>query len=91
MSRRRRLVGTRREVPAERRAEYDPLWAEVQAAATAMEAHAWRFVSAASPERFLEFLEFAATSDPRRAPPLADVLARLESAFAGEAEEWDEA
>lgn len=91
MTRRRRLVGTRREVPAGRAAAYDALWAEVQAAATGMGAHAWRFVAAADPERYLEFLEFAAASDPRRSPPLAGALARLEDEFAGEAEEWDEA
>jgi len=86
----RHLVSTRRPVPASRRGEYDAGWARVHAEATARGAHAWRFVSAARADLFLEFLEFRSDADPRSAPPLAEALARLEAAFAGEAEEWEE-
>jgi hypothetical protein len=86
----RRLVSTRRSVPAARRAAYDALWTRVQAAASARDAHAWRFASAEREDLFLEFLEFAAGSDPRASPALSAPLARLEAEFAGGSEEWTE-
>lgn len=70
----RRLVSLRRLVPAEQRAAYDAAWEEVRRCAVGQGAHAWRFASVSEAGVFLEFLEFAAESDPRLH---ADVLAAL--------------
>jgi hypothetical protein len=85
----RRLVSQTRTVPAADRAGYDAGWERVRAAVTALGAHAWRFQSTIHPERYLEFLEFAADRDPRPdatvAAPLHDLDRDLGPA---EAEEW---
>jgi hypothetical protein len=88
---RRRLVGLRRRVPSDRRAAYDAAWAAARDRAERRGAHAWRFVAAGSAELFLEFLEFAAESDPRDDPQLAAALRRLDRELgAADVEEWDE-
>lgn len=86
----RRLISTRRTVSAARREAYEAAWSRVHFEATRQGSHAWRFASAARGDLFLEFLEFAADSDPRREPQLADALARIEAEFTGEGEEWVE-
>ena len=87
----RRLVGQIRTVAAPARAAYDARWEEVRGAATALGAHAWRFASTIHPERYLEFLEFAADRDPRHDASLAGPLLALDRDLgAAEAEEWEE-
>ena len=87
----RRLVGQTRTVAAAARAGYDAAWERVRAAATALGAHAWRFQSTIHPDRYLEFLEFAAERDPRRDATVAAPLLALDRDLgpAG-AEEWVE-
>ncbi len=91
----RRLVSVRRRVPRERWSEYDAAWARLHRAATARGAHAWRFVSGERENLYIEFLEFAAGSDPRSDPEAAAALADLQKSF-GDAppsaavEEWRE-
>ena len=93
----RHLVSIRRSVPAERRGEYDAVWARLHDTATTRGAHAWRFVSAIRPDLVLEFLEFAADADPRSRPEIADALEVLDQEFgttadhAAAVEEWREA
>nr|MBA4158591.1 hypothetical protein [Gemmatimonadota bacterium] len=70
----RHLVSTRRTVPESRRAAYDAAWTPLQAAATGLGAHAWRFRSADHGDLFLEFLEFAADADPRETPRVVALL-----------------
>ena len=61
----RRLVSIRRYVPPPEREEYAALWLALYNAATERGAHAWHFLSADTPDVFLEFLEFGAESDIR--------------------------
>ena len=87
----RRLVGQTRTVAAAARAGYDAGWERVRAAATALGAHAWRFQSTIHPDRYLEFLEFAADRDPRPHPSVAGpLLALARDLGPAEAEEWVE-
>jgi hypothetical protein len=87
----RHLVAQTRDVPAEARAAYDARWVELHAAATALGAHAWRFRSTIHPERYLEFLEFAADHDPRQEAPVAGPLLALDRDLGpAEVEEWEE-
>ncbi len=88
---RRRLVSIRRDVSAEQLRQYARDWRTLQRGVEASGAHAWRFVSAAYPSRYLEFLEFAAGADPRQQPGIARALAALEMIAPAVAEEWDEA
>lgn len=91
MSGPRRLVSTRRRTDPAARERYDALWSALQGAATAAGAHAWRFVARGDPDLHLEFLEFAAGSDPRDLPEVHSLLARLGAEVGGaEVEEWDE-
>jgi hypothetical protein len=87
----RRLVGQTRSVAAQDRAAYDARWEELRSAATALGAHAWRFLSTIHPERYLEFLEFAADRDPRLHATVAGPLLALDRDLGpAEAEEWEE-
>jgi hypothetical protein len=87
----RRLVGQVRTVAAAARGEYDARWEELRGAANALGAHAWRFHSTIHPDRYLEFLEFAADRDPRPDDRLAGRLLALDHAFGpADVEEWDE-
>jgi hypothetical protein len=86
----RRLVSVRRVVLERDLDRYRTVWQELEQAVIAAGAHAWRFVSAADPSRFLEFIEFARGSDPRDLPAAAHALAELERLASGSAEEWDE-
>jgi len=86
----RRLVSTRREVTSEDLATYDAAWAALEQRARDAGAHAWRFVSAAYPVLYLEFLEFAADADPRGKGAVADALHAIDRIAPGSAEEWDE-
>ena len=87
----RRLVGQVRSVAAAARGEYDARWEELRGAATALGAHAWRFHSTIHPDRYLEFLEFAADRDPRLDETVAGPLLALDRDLGpAEAEEWDE-
>lgn len=92
----RHLVSTRRQVPAERRAEYNAAWERLHRSATAQGAHAWRFISAKRDDLFLEFLEFAAGADPRDRSETMAALDHLGTSFgtppppADPAEEWRE-
>lgn len=94
--RERRLVSTRRRVPAAQAPRYSELWERLRGAAAAEGAHAWRFVSADRPELYVEFLEFAGDQDPRRAPAVAAAIGEVERAFgapppaAAPSEEWRE-
>ena len=88
---RRRLLSTRREIPLQDRDRYDLAWAALERAATALAAHAWRFRSSIYPSGYLEFLEFAAGSDPRDDPSVSGPLAALDEIAPGEVESWDEA
>lgn len=87
---RRILVSVRREVAPPHREEYHAAWARARELAGARGAHAWRFVAADDPGRFLEFLEFAAGDDPRGDEELARALRRLEEHGSGRAEQWEE-
>ncbi|CAN5691498.1 hypothetical protein BH23GEM6_BH23GEM6_25570 [soil metagenome] len=86
----RRLVSIRREIMDEALTSYDSAWAALEQRVTASGAHAWRFVSAAYPMRYLEFLEFAADADPRGESGVADALAAIGRIAPGTVEEWDE-
>ncbi len=86
----RRLVSTRRKVAAALSGEYDATWAKLREEATTSGAHAWRFVSAAYPTEYLEFLEFASATDPRARQQAMDVIEELERLGRGATEEWDE-
>ena len=87
----RRLVGQIRTVAAADRAGYDARWEELRSAATAFGAHAWRFHSTIHPDRYLEFLEFAADRDPRLDETVGGPLLALDRDLGpAEAEEWDE-
>ena len=87
----RQLVSQIRTVPAAARPRYDALWEDVRREATALGAHAWRFHSTIHPERYLEFLEFAAAGDPRRESAVADPLLALDRDLGtAEVEEWEE-
>lgn len=87
----RRLVGQIRMVPAQAGCAYEARWEELRAAATALGAHAWRFQSTIQPERYLEFLEFAADRDPRLDETVAGPLLALDRDLGpAEAEEWEE-
>ena len=77
----RHLVSIRRHVPAERRHEYDAAWGQLHAAATALDAHAWRFASADEPEVFLEFLEFGLDRDIRGEPHVVGAIRALHESF----------
>lgn len=77
----RRLLCTRRLVPAERREEYDAGWTRLRAAATAGGAQAWRFVTAARGDVYVEFLEFAAEHDAREDAEANAALLALKAAF----------
>jgi hypothetical protein len=87
----RRLLCTRRTVDPARRTAYDAAWSDLQAAVRARGAHAWRFVAEPRPDLFLEFLEFAAGSDPRATPAIAAALDALDREFGtGATDEWRE-
>ncbi|MBW3628256.1 MAG: hypothetical protein KY464_03060 [Gemmatimonadetes bacterium] len=87
----RQLVSQIRTVPEEARSRYDSGWEEVRREATALGAHAWRFHSTIHPERYLEFLEFAANGDPREEATVAAPLLALDRDFGtAEVEEWEE-
>ncbi|MGI9179160.1 MAG: hypothetical protein ACR2H9_01405 [Longimicrobiaceae bacterium] len=77
----RRLLCTRRLLSPERREEYDAAWTRLHAAATAGGAKAWRFVSEARGDVYVEFLEFAAEHDPREDAEANAALLALEAAF----------
>jgi hypothetical protein len=87
----RRLVSQIRKVPEPARAAYESRWEHLRRAATALGAHAWRFRSSIHPERYLEFLEFAADGDPRPDAAVADLLLSLDRDLGpAEVEEWEE-
>ena len=87
----RHLVSQTRSVPISARAVYDALWERVRESATALGAHAWRFQSTIHPDRYLEFLEFAAERDPRTDASVAAPLLALDRDLGpAEAEEWVE-
>ena len=87
----RRLIAQTRRVEAPARAAYDAGWEAVRGAATERGAHAWRFRSTIHPDRYLEFLEFAAERDPRRDAAVAAPLLALDRDLGpAEAEEWEE-
>lgn len=86
----RRLVSTRREIAGELLERYDLAWQALERTATEAGAHAWRFVSAADPTRFLEFLEFRKDEDLRESPVIRRALADLERLAPGVSETWDE-
>lgn len=86
----RRLVSIRRSVAGSRAADYDALWSAVRQRVEAAGAHAWRFAAADDGTRRMEFIEFRAGADPRRGPEVRAALDRLEGAFPGEEEEWDD-
>ena len=77
----RHLVSIRRHVPAARREEYDAAWGRLHAAATALDAHAWRFASADEEDVYLEFLEFGLDRDIRGAPDVVDAIRSLHEDF----------
>ena len=77
----RHLISIRRLVPLEQRSDYDAAWARLHQAATATGAHAWRFVSAAEADLFLEFLEFAADSTLREDPAVIEAIRTLHEQF----------
>ncbi len=77
----RRLVSIRRTVPAERRGDYDTIWALLHAAATLRGAHAWRFRSAEVPDVYLEFLEFGTEEDLRGDPAALAAIRALHDGF----------
>ena len=77
----RHLISIRRMVPAAQRADYDAAWARLHAATTGIGAHAWRFVSAAEGDLFLEFLEFAADSPLREDPGVIEAIRILHQRF----------
>lgn len=91
MSEARTLVSTDRAVKPARARGYDEAWAEVQARVRALGGKAWRFRSQADPCRHVEFLEFAANSDPRRDPDVEIALGRLDPFGAGSTVEWTDA
>ena len=87
----RHLVSQTRPVPISARAGYDALWERLREAATAAGAHAWRFQSTVHPDRYLEFLEFAAERDPRTdATVVAPLLALDRDLGPAGTEEWVE-
>ena len=87
----RQLVSQARAVPISARAGYDALWEQLRAATTALGAHAWRFQSTIHPDRYLEFLEFAAERDPRQDATVAASLLALDRDLGpAEAAEWAE-
>jgi len=86
----RRLISTRREITPGGQAAYDAAWSSLAQHARAGGAHAWRFVSAAYPIQYLEFLEFATDADPRSGEAIAAALAEMDLIAEGAVEEWDE-
>jgi hypothetical protein len=87
----RHLVSQERRVEPASRVAYDAAWEALRGAATAAGAHAWRFRSTIHPERYLEFLEFAADRDPRQDAAVADPLLALDRDLGpAEPEEWEE-
>ena len=87
----RQLVSLVRTVAETAHAAYDSRWEDLRGAATALGAHAWRFHSTLHPERYLEFLEFAADGDPRGDATVAGLLLALDRDLGpAEVEEWEE-
>ena len=84
----RRLLSVVREVPEGGRAEYDRLWYTLRDAAVAAGAHGWRFASESEPDRYIEFIEFAADGDPVSTPPVPEALDALDRHFPGDAGRW---
>lgn len=87
----RRLVSTRRRVPAAEQGSYRTFWDALALRLGGAGARAWRFVSESDPELFVEFMEFASPTDPRDSPEVSDHLGRLERTWPGTAEAWEEA
>ena len=86
---RRHLVSQIRDVALASRTRYDARWGEVQRAVTERGAHAWRFVSGIQPDRYIEFLEFAADADPREDAGVSSTLRALDEELgAALVEEW---
>jgi hypothetical protein len=77
----RRLVSIRRHVPTDAHEEYARLWLALHDAATERGAHAWNFMSADTPDVFLEFLEFGGDSDVRSDPGTLEAIRALHAAF----------
>lgn len=77
----RRLVSIRRFVPQHRREEYAGAWSVLHAAASALGAHAWHFLSADTPGVFLEFLEFGPESDVRSDTATLEAIRVLHEQF----------
>jgi hypothetical protein len=87
----RRLVSQRRTVSAGLLPLYEQRWADLHLAATALGAHAWRFVSSTDPCAYLEFIEFRAGADPRADPAVRAALRLLDEHVGASAEEeWEE-
>jgi hypothetical protein len=87
----RHLVSQRRTVPAERLPLYEQRWADLHVAATALGAHAWRFVSSTDPCAYLEVIEFRTDADPRADPAVRNALRLLDARVGASAvEEWGE-
>lgn len=85
----RRLISTRRRVPAERQGDYLAVWRRVEQAVDPLDAHAWIFRAASDPSLFIEFLEFRGGVDPREVDAVADALGRLDRIGGyADAEEW---
>ena len=77
----RRLVSIRRLVPPDRYEEYARLWLALHDAATSKGAHAWNFMSADTPNVFLEFLEFGPDTDVRADAATVEGIRALHAAF----------
>ncbi len=86
------LTSTRRSAPPARQREYDAAWLRIQQIAATLDTRAWRFQAVNEPGLFLEFLEFAAGSDPRLEPALRDALRAMDAVFppVSAAELWAE-
>jgi len=88
--RRRRLLSTRRVVPADRLDEYMAAWESVQRAARDSGARAWLFRAQERHDHFIEFIEYGDAPGALDAGELRRARASLEEWFGpGEPEEWE--
>jgi hypothetical protein len=87
MTEERRLLSTRRRVPAASMEDYHVAWGVLATIARAAGVNAWRFRSATESDLFMEFLESRA-ADPRVAGEIDESLTSLERLQPGLTEEW---
>ncbi|MFO7261404.1 MAG: hypothetical protein DIU52_009620 [bacterium] len=87
---RRRLLSTRRVVPADRLDEYATAWERVQRVAREQGARAWLFRLSERHDHFIEFIEYGDAPGALDTDELRRARASLEEQFGpGATEEWE--